>query len=268
MDVSSFRQHGYQVLRGVIDQDAIAAVGQFLRSAGVAAVDSLCQKLACSTPSELGTKIGTFDDPAVLHSIDSELRWKMTGHFPLSVRLSEVLWTIPRQNRLRAAIAAALEDDELFMHMPPTARFVLPQNTHAGVPPHQDISYNKHMSDFLTAWVPFTSIDDACGGVAVYEGSNRPVELLTDYERTFWLKGVNAQGYKRVHCKIEPGDVLLLDPWIIHESVANVSDRVRYSMDLRFFGSAQKSSKHYLNMQSWTVHEPNENRTEMLKQVA
>jgi hypothetical protein len=36
----------------------------------------------------------------------------------------------------------------------------------------------------------------------------------------------------------------------------NVSDHIRFSVDYRFFGRNQTSSKHVLDMQSWKVVAP------------
>jgi hypothetical protein len=88
----------------------------------------------------------------------------LTGHFPLEVRLSENLWKIPYSESFYSIIKTILRSENVFMHMPPTARFVLPGNVYAGVPPHQDISYNKHMTDFITVWVPLVDIDEEGAG--------------------------------------------------------------------------------------------------------
>ena len=92
--------------------------------------------------------------------------------------------------------------------------------------------------------------------MAVFEGSGKPVELLEDRDQKFWLKGVPTDGYNKVHCTMDVGDALLLNKWIIHESVANTSNRIRYSIDFRFFSGRESSSKHLLDMQSWRVVEP------------
>jgi hypothetical protein len=55
---------------------------------------------------------------------------------------------------------------------------------------------------------------------------------------------------------MDVGDALLLNKWIVHESVPNVSSRIRYSIDFRFFSGRDSSSKHLLDMQTWKVIEP------------
>jgi len=226
-----FRSQGYLVLRDVIDPAACSQVRAFLE-----------EELAAVRRGDFGP--------------DEESKI-LSGHFPLSTRLSPRLWDLPRDEGLQATLRAVLGSDELYMHMPPTARFIDPAHAPAAVPAHQDVSYNRHLPGFVTAWVPLTEIDAACGGVAVYEGTQGAAEILDDLSRDLWLKPVAADAAARVECQpMSPGDVLLLNRWIIHESIPNRSDRTRISIDLRFFGAGPKSSKHYLDCQQWMVIAP------------
>ena len=176
MDLSCFREHGYQVFRGVLAPDEVGAVRDHL-------VGEMNVMLA-----ELHRTFGTGDMPSLCAAIDKateerfdqldqNLRNMMSGHFPLDARLSSNMCAVPRAAGLRRVLETLLDDDELFLHMPPTSRYVLPGNKHAGVPAHQDVSYNPHMTDFVTVWVPFVPIDEKCGGVMVYEHTNKPLHL-------------------------------------------------------------------------------------------
>lgn len=229
---ASFHRDGYQIIRQALAPEVVRDVGLFLE-------ESL----------EAFRRSG---------SADAEEHTR-SGHFPLEIRLSPQLWELPRQESLQAILRDALDTRDLFMHMPPAARFIEPGNPLAAVPAHQDVSYNQHMSDFLTVWIPFVPIDDACGGVAVFEGSQQLPELLDDLSRDVWLKPVPTDGLRRVECQpMQPGDILLLNRWIIHESMPNRSSGPRLSIDLRFFGEAAHSTKHYLDCQTWTVVPPGE----------
>jgi hypothetical protein len=256
MDLTHFQTHGYQILPGVIDREVVRSLLTYLSADADDALTLLMADLRCN---DVGTLCRRIDDVAArpdFEKVPKEQRQVMSGHFPLETRLSRTLWQVPKLSSVRGVLEGALRSNSLFMHMPPTARFVLPANRHAAVPAHQDISYNKHMADFVTLWVPLTRIDDECGGVAVFPGSGDPVERLKDPDQKFWLKGVSTDGYPRVHCKMDAGDALLLNKWIIHESVANTSNRIRYSIDFRFFSDREQSSKHLLDMQNWRVIEP------------
>jgi hypothetical protein len=230
-DLTPLRTRGYQVVRGAIDPATVLAVGAYLAD-------------ALATVQRDGPPPGQEDHVR-------------SGHFPLDVRLSPRLWELPRRGELLAIVEQAVGAADICMHMPPAARFITPDNGDAAVPPHQDVSYNRHMPDFVTVWLPFVTIDAACGGVAVYDGARPRRELLDDHARGLWLKPVAADGGVRVECQpMEPGDILLLDQWIVHESMPNRSDRPRLSVDMRFFSAAKGSSKHYLDCRRWQVVAP------------
>lgn len=180
-----------------------------------------------------------------------------SGEYPLKARLSEELLAIPKNNDMRWILRDVLDSQELYMHMPPMARVVKPGNSVAAVPSHQDVSYNGHMSDFVTVWIPLTKIDEECGGVAVYEGSGKADRIPTwKPEDAIWLHGVNTDDYRQKKLDMEVGDVLVMNKSIIHKSMPNTSDHPRYSVDYRFFGSGQTSTKHYLDMQTFEVIAP------------
>lgn len=259
VDLQHYRDQGFLVLRGVLSPDTVNTVKPFLNEASDAALAQLRDALGVSDDlplKELNAKIDEQSKRDDFEDIDKDLRMAMSGHYPLDVRLSEKLWAIPKDPNLRDALEQIFGSEELFMHMPPVARFVMPGNAHAGVPAHQDVSYNKHMADFLTVWCPWVEINDQCGGVAVFGDSNAKVELLKDTDQKFWLKGVSTDGHERMAFHMSPGDALVLSPWVIHQSIPNVSDGLRISSDCRFMPGAGLSSKHVLDMQRWEVLEP------------
>ena len=256
MNLTHFQTHGYQVLKNIIDRDVVQSLLTYLSADADDALTLLMADLRCNDISTLCQRIDEVAQRPDFEKVPKEQKLVMSGHFPVETRLSRTLWQVPRLTAVRSMLETALNHTQLYMHMPPTARFVLPGNKHAAVPAHQDISYNKHMSDFVTLWVPLTKIDDQCGGVAVFPGSGDPVEQLDNHDQKFWLSGVPTDGLPKVHCTMDAGDALLLNKWIIHESMPNLAGRVRYSIDFRFFSGRDLSSKHLLDMQSWRVIEP------------
>jgi ectoine hydroxylase-related dioxygenase (phytanoyl-CoA dioxygenase family) len=256
LSVEQFNRDGFHIVKGALDGDEVRAVRRFLQSRIDDEVAAACGEIGCDDPAKLVPHIGRLAQDGGA-GLSKATRDTLSGHFSLATRLSEELWRIPRGPRLRSLLQTVLRSADLCMHMPPTSRFVLPGNTYAGVPAHQDISYNRHMSDFVTVWVPFVDIDEACGGVKVYRGSGANVERLAREEKDqFWLKGAPTDGFDPVHCVMQVGDVLLLSRWIVHESMPNRSGRTRISTDFRFFAERERSTKHYLDMQQWKVFAP------------
>jgi len=189
----------------------------------------------------------------------AEDRHLLRGHFPLSVRLGEELWRIPLHLADHPFLYDVLGAKRLFMHMPPTARFVLPGNVEAAVPAHQDISYNKHLGAFCVVWVPLVDIDGACGGMAGYPRSHGRGDLLKGVSAAAdgWLPGIDTSKLERVELQpLAPGDVVVMSNETVHESIPNRSRRTRLSIDFRFFGGNSRSSKHFLDLAQRRVVAP------------
>jgi Phytanoyl-CoA dioxygenase (PhyH) len=255
---SQFREQGYELFRGIIPPVVLTEIHRVLASE----VDSVLASL-----SEIGVEPDVMtaarDIRALLsssraHELDRKTRHLMTGHFSTELRLSEIFWDIPRTPALQDILKAALRSDQLYMHMPPMARYVLPNNIEAGVPAHQDASYNDHMNNFVTVWMPLVDIDDQCGGVTIYEGRKDgfiPVTKLV--QNGVWTEAVPLEGLKPLNCApMAPGDILMFNPYVVHGSMPNVSNKIRFSMDCRFFGGDATTSKHCLDMTTWSVVAP------------
>lgn len=256
MEVNFFLEEGHQVFTNVVDLDAISDVLAFLQDEQRVSEKMIRAALEIPEEADFNTVIADLIAKGNFQQFDHEMQQLFAGHFALKSRLSQRLWAIPQQPKVRAILEAVLQDNHLFMHMPPAARWVLPGYRHSAVPAHQDISYNKHISDFVTLWVPFVNIDDECGGVAIYKGSGKSLEIPTKVSDRFWLNSVTTNGFQRIHHSMNPGDILLLNKWIIHESMPNRSQRVRYSIDYRCFCSRGQSSKHYLDLQTLQIITP------------
>jgi len=259
MNTDQFDTFGYQIFESVVPLPLIDEARAFLEED---ARNSLRSAFAELTAVEEGNDVDKIE--AIARSLGNDGdrlnksgRDTLSGHNSLATRLSPELRKIPSCPKLLQIVRNLLGSDTVFMHMPPTARFVLPGNAHAGTPPHQDVTYNQHMVDFVVIWVPLVDIDDECGGVVVYENTGRlPEQPLGARASAFWQGGVDVSGFKAVHCKLRRGDILALNRFVVHSSMPNTSSRTRYSIDHRFFAARNLTSKHYLDMQSLVVVDP------------
>lgn len=253
--VAQFRAQGYLVAPGLISRTFVQHVGEFLAQSVSDSVAELRRELGIEDGADLVREVVRRlggGAPLATHP-----RQVAMGHFPLAVRLSQDFWKIAEEHLLLELISELIGSDEIMLHLPPAARFVLPGNGFAGVPAHQDCRYNAHLpAGFVTVWVPFVEIDDDCGGVIVYDAPrDRELPLLP--AKGPWLGGVDTARYTGRHIKIAPGDALLLDPTVLHESAPNRSNRVRLSTDFRFF--AGRSEKDALRLRDRTVIHAEEN---------
>jgi ectoine hydroxylase-related dioxygenase (phytanoyl-CoA dioxygenase family) len=193
-------------------------------------------------------------------TLPPEHRHILLGYFPLAVRLGEALWEIPLSLAEGGFLQKVLRSEHLYVHMPPTARFVLPGNAKAAVPAHQDVSYNKHLSAFCVVWVPLVAIDRRCGGMAAYPRTEALGEIFAGpavAPSEGWLPGIDLAGRERIELQpLAPGDAVILASGTAHESLPNSSDGIRLSVDFRFFGDPAHTSKHYLDLARRVVVAP------------
>lgn len=255
MDLSFYKKHGYQVLKSLFSKEDIDTIRNFLIKEKDNTLNLIGKAIPFKDTSGLITKIQEYyEDEKAFEALDPSIKSMLCGHFSLEARLSPILHLVPKTKGVQEIFRSIIPNQKPRMHLPPTARFVLPGNYFAGVPPHQDVSYNKHVDDFFVIWVPFCKIDDQCGGVKVHKGTGNLPEQLTSYEKKFWLQAVPETGAEKIHCTMDVGDALLINKWIVHESALNTSDHIRYSSDFRFF--CGPSSKHYLDMETWQTVAP------------
>lgn len=259
VDIDFFKQNGYQIFENVIPLEMIEEIRTILQNDATKSLHSAMREIGCDDESNVIDYIQriTNGTDLTVSGLTKHAKDTLSGHISLQTRMNPALQKIPYHPTIQSILKALLNTSGLNMHMPPTARFILPQNIHSGVPAHQDIVYNRHMSNFITMWVPLVNIDEECGGVVMYEGSGNIPELPTNKGfDDLWFEGVPTEGFKPKHCAIQPGSALFLNKYIIHASKPNISGRVRYSIDYRFFESDAKSTKHYLDMQSNMIIQP------------
>lgn len=255
----TFYENGYVILRDLVPKSAIDTSLEFLKNK-LSRATGLLEKAGIDIDSESAVQ----DIHDLLHDhtkdqLGRDLKTILTGHYPLNVRLDEALWSIPREKSVLDAISRILQTDHCRMHMPPMARFVIPGNTDAGVPAHQDATYNSHLSNFITMWVPLVDIDEKCGGVRVYPGSDKGEIDTNLMSHGIWYEKIETTNYDGVAClPMKAGDVLFFNRFLIHESLPNISDRMRFSLDYRFFSAKETTTKHCLDMKKWEVLEPND----------
>jgi hypothetical protein len=253
-----FAAEGVVVLKQVLPPAVCRATRDYL-AAALAATAGLFARygIALDAP-DCGEQVERLLESGA--SVPAEDRHVLLGHFPLPVRLGEALWQVPASLADQPLLYDLLGATKLFVHMPPTARFVLPRNVKAAVPAHQDISYNKHLGPFCVVWVPLVAIDAACGGMAVFPRTQGRGELFagaTVAPADGWIPGIDTATLERVELHpLSPGDVVVMSSETVHESMPNRSARTRLSVDFRFFGDNSHSSKHYLDLAQRRVIAP------------
>ena len=252
---------GYLIVEDVFDVESLEPMRRLIEETAQTEMDAVLG--ACENDAERVEKIGKLVDERPHAEHDPRTRAVIVGNMgSLETRLSKVFWPLYQSEGLLAVLGEVFQSDRLFFHMPPAFRCIIPGNKYCAVPAHQDYMYNQHMVsqspgvlDFVTVWVPFTDIDDECGGVGVYEGSGES-DTLDFSQGNIWIDRTPTDEFSLRHCKMRMGDVLIFNKYLIHESQPNLSDHRRYSLDCRAFGHHTKSSKHHLDVERGVIIPP------------
>lgn len=262
-DVLFFQENGWAIVRDVVKLEALDTIRLFLEQEKLELLKKIESEMGLSEDKIIPFLEASKKDETLLASLSKTIQDALFGHYGLETRLADVLRLIPQQPELQQLLKAVLQSNKLYLHMPPTARFILPHNNFAGVPAHQDVSYNQHMSNFVVCWVPFVKIDAQCGGVRIWKNSNIQKNLLEDANYIvqenmplFWHAGLKTDEFEEFHADMNPGDILLLNKWIVHESIGNNADYTRLSIDYRFFGEHDTSTKHFFDFEKNIVINP------------
>jgi len=179
---------------------------------------------------------GKLGEPALTHFL--------RGEFDLDTRLSPVVTDILSSLKCRFAVSQFLQADQYYVHYPLMVRFKLPDTSANEVPAHQDDHYTTHLTGgFVTIWAPLVDIDEGVGGLIVHEGSQ-----FSDFEyetHAVWGEGIITTAFVKKHVLMNAGDALFFPPHLVHQSAAQLSTRIRYSIDFRVFLDPKDTTRSY-----------------------
>ena len=114
------------------------------------------------------------------------------------------------------------------------------------VPWHQDTAYLGEGAETTlqpTAWIPFLDANAVNGGLQVLRGGHRPGSVARHRlensvgDKKSWYLYIDETDLPPgdvVTCEMKLGSVLFLNQLIPHRSLENRSDKVRWSVDLRW----------------------------------
>ncbi len=120
----------------------------------------------------------------------------------------------------------------------------IPNYGYGAVPWHQDSSYFEPYCDkslVLTAWIPLVDANEANGCMYVIPQSHlHPVMTHRKSANGKYLEIAeeNVPSEQKVCCPVRKGGALLMTNRTIHGSFTNYTEKVRWSMDLRYQSAA------------------------------
>ena len=137
-------------------------------------------------------------------------------------------------------VASAFCGDELIASSVYRLRPKIPNFGYGEVPAHQDSGYFEPFCDdslIITMWVPMVDTNEENGCLYVLPGSHKgEVEEHKMHESGKYL-AIDQElqaAINPVFCPVPKGGVLLLSNKVVHGSLKNATDQVRWSMDLRY----------------------------------
>ena len=280
------REEGYVVLRGVLDVDE--DIQPLIDEYGVV-LDTLIDRLYAQ-----GRLRHRYDGLSVLDRLSAFLVDTGDEHFQhLSVHLPfhspaadhplylhPAMFNLLRSPRLLDALEQfigpeiAVNPLHITRIKPPERR--LPEGVQSSANGaisktlwHQDLwafQTEADQTDVITVWVPMVAADEENGCLAVVPGSHRPGELSTHCKSTPQnpsSKGIPEQivSEDRKPLPAAPGDRIVMDKLTQHCSLVNVSDRLRWSFDLRYQVAGQPAGQG--GREAWTARSRTDPESEM-----
>ncbi len=144
-------------------------------------------------------------------------------------------------------VAEAFIGPEILAHPQFNTRAKLPDHAATVVPWHQDLGYLEPDADetfMVNFWIPLVDAPMESGALQVIPGSHRwgliPHEHVDGY---LGIRAENLPPHTIADCPVAVGGALLIQHKTVHRSIPNTSDRVRWSLDLRFSDPARPTGR-------------------------
>ena len=255
IDLERFQEEGYLVVQGLLDPEEDLRP---IREEYAALLDRLARRWY-----EEGRLSSAYEDlpfePRLI-KVSSETRGEYYSYIDISFTQTDVSDQMPmhhgpavfhllRNARLLDAVEQFI-GPEIYSNPVQHVRIKPPESTlpkemhgdsHVGVTAwHQDqgvVTEEADQSDILTVWLPVLDAPEEKGCLAVVPGSHKR-GLISHCTPTAQLKHVYLRdellGPDRVPVPMKAGDALFMDKMTMHGSLPNLSDGIRWSLDLRY----------------------------------
>jgi hypothetical protein len=183
---------------------------------------------------------------AVMSGCHPSLRY-LSDEFCGPLTIEPLAGALDRSRRAReiAKFAKSVLGEKLVAHPQFALRANLPFQADHCFPWHQDVNFlaleSPNSARILNFWIPLGPVDALSGGLEVIRGSHR-TGLLPHRRQAvrggrMALTEVVTERLPRgeiVAIAMQPGDALVMFDKTVHRSLLNRSNRVRWSMDIRY----------------------------------
>jgi ectoine hydroxylase-related dioxygenase (phytanoyl-CoA dioxygenase family) len=229
---AAFEEQGFLVLRDQLPADALDA----LRRAFTVAVDR--QVRAWHAAGALDDLHEDLDFDARFRRVHEVFDRRVPGSWRKILVTPETygMWQRPE---LLGPVRSLL-GDEVQAHGIWNGRPRMPGDHAQQVTWHQDAHYYRDWgptdSPLVSAWMPLVPVDETSSCLQFVVGSHRlgRVERLRAQTGHFTVSDEVLAGREVCTAAMEPGDVVLFSDTTLHQSTRNESQRIRWSLDIRF----------------------------------
>ena len=233
---AQYLDEGYLVVEDVLGPEVLAPlIGEF-----EAAIDAKARALHAAGQLSQLHEGAPFETRLALLYADAEGEaaqelWRVGQGKHHKTAGMFAVWTCPAL----LDIVEEMIGPEILAHPQFNSRAKLPDHEQTVVPWHQDTGYLQREADdtfMVNFWIPLVDAPMETGAMQVIPGSHRWQTL--PHERIGFYDGLSEEGmpaYERVvDCPVRKGGVLMIQGRTVHRSVVNSTDRVRWSLDLRY----------------------------------
>lgn len=148
-------------------------------------------------------------------------------------------------------IVESMIGGEILAHPQFNIRPKLPNQDASVVPWHQDLGYLEPDAEetfMINFWIPLVDATAENGCMEVIAGSHRAplighVRELGPARNFLGILDADLPAGEQVMCPVKKGSVLLIQHKTIHRSIPNLSDHIRWSLDLRYSDLAMPTGR-------------------------
>lgn len=262
-DIARFREQGYLVVNGVLDDDDFAA----LRSEYAGVLAEMIERHDLGESAETASAEGPRSFEERLLDLASRPGFDLALLAELDITLPHMPFTVIRSDSQMHVgpavlgllthpaildVVEAVLGGEIMASPNQHCRLKLPvqggpspfggrkgETMYAPTMWHQDAMTQLPASDateVLTCWIPTDDVKEENGCLCVVPGAHTEKRLLPwplDEQTVAWLES------HAVPLPVRRGDIVLLDKRVPHGSRVNRADRVRWSFDFRYYPASQ-----------------------------
>jgi phytanoyl-CoA hydroxylase len=231
-----FLDQGYLILENILDDKFLSPVINELnheidKRAGVLHAEGVLKELYAEEGFETRLAKISSETPRLAVSI-----WNGILHGP---GIFQLITAAPLIDVMEDLVGPEIIASSVYRLRPK-----IPNFGYGEVPWHQDSAYFEPFCDdhlIITAWVPLVDSDIENGCMYVIPGSHKNEVVGHKSSESGKYLEIEDQFLPRenwVACPVKKGGVLLLTNKVFHASFKNNTDKVRWSMDLRYQSAA------------------------------